>query len=90
MGNLARHFALDPAVTFLNHGSFGACPQVVLDAQRELRTRLESEPVLFMARQWEGLVDEVRAVLGTFLGASADDGQDVGRSVRHVAVMITL
>ena len=73
MENFARHFELDPAVTFLNHGSFGACPRVVLEAQRELRARLESEPVLFMGRQWEGLMDGVRAVLGAFLGAAPDD-----------------
>lgn len=73
MGDFARHFALDPAVAFLNHGSFGACPRVVLDAQRELRARLESEPVLFMAREWEGRMDEVRAALGAFLGAAPDD-----------------
>jgi len=69
----ARHFALDPAVTYLNHGAFGACPQPVLDAQRDLRARLESEPVLFIGRQWEGLMDAVRATLGTFLGADPDD-----------------
>ena len=73
METFARHFVLDPAVTFLNHGSFGACPRVVLDAQREWRARLESEPVLFLGRQWEGLVDEVRAALGAFVGASPDD-----------------
>ena len=73
MGTFARHFALDPAVTFLNHGSFGACPHVVLEAQNELRARLESEPVLFMGRQWEGLADEARAALGAFVGARPDD-----------------
>ena len=73
MENFARHFELDPAVTFLNHGSFGACPQVVLEAQRELRARLENEPVLFMGRQWEGMMDGVRAALGSFLGAGPDD-----------------
>ena len=36
----ARHWDLDPAVTFLNHGSFGACPREVLAAQAEWRQRL--------------------------------------------------
>ena len=32
---------LDPKITFLNHGSFGACPRTVLKFQHELRARLE-------------------------------------------------
>ena len=64
---------LDPAVTFLNHGSFGACPRVVLDAQARLRERLEREPVLFLSRELEGRLDAARAALGAFVGADPDD-----------------
>ena len=64
---------LDPDVTFLNHGSFGACPRAVLDAQSRLRERLESEPVRFLDRDLEGLLDEARSALGAFVGAAPDD-----------------
>ncbi|MGC8634785.1 MAG: aminotransferase class V-fold PLP-dependent enzyme [Candidatus Limnocylindrales bacterium] len=64
---------LDPAVTFLNHGSFGACPRVVLDAQRRWRERLETEPVRFLALDLERLLGEARGRLAVFLGARPDD-----------------
>jgi isopenicillin-N epimerase len=69
----AAHWTLDPEVVFLNHGSFGACPRPVLEAQAALRARLEREPVDFMAREWEARMDEARAALAAFVGASADD-----------------
>jgi isopenicillin-N epimerase len=60
---------LDPNVVFLNHGSFGACPIPVLEAQARWRERLETEPVAFLGRELEGRLDEARSTLGTFIGA---------------------
>src|SRR5262245_1833071 len=71
--DLRRLWPLDPAVTFLNHGSYGACPRAVLEAQSRLRERLESEPVRFLSRELERLLDAARADLGAFLGADGDD-----------------
>ena len=64
---------LDPEVIFLNHGSFGACPRAVLEAQARFRDRLEAEPVRFLSRDLEGLLDAARAALGAFVGAAGDD-----------------
>lgn len=64
---------LDPTVTFLNHGSFGACPIKVLEAQQKLRSRLEHEPVRFFEREFEQLLDESREELARFVGADAED-----------------
>lgn len=69
----AADWALDPAITFLNHGSFGACPRPVLEAQQVFRDRLEAQPVQFLARDLPGLLAGARQDLGAFVGADPDD-----------------
>lgn len=64
---------LDEAVTYLNHGSFGACPRAVLEAQSALRERMEREPVRFFASEFEGMLDRARRSLAEFVGARAED-----------------
>ena len=66
-------WTLDPAVDFLNHGSFGACPRPVQDVQQRLREELEAEPVRFLSRELEGRLAGARATLGAFVGADPDD-----------------
>ncbi len=72
-GPLAAHWTLDPGVTFLNHGSFGACPRAVLEAQSVWRARLEAQPVRFFVRDLERHLDEARAALAAFVGAESED-----------------
>lgn len=69
----AALWTLDPRVTYLNHGAFGACPRPVLEFQQELRARLERQPVQFMQRDLEGLLDEARAAVAAFVGAVPAD-----------------
>ncbi len=71
--SLRGHWALDPAVNFLNHGSFGACPRVVLEAQSEIRARLEREPVRFFIHEYEALQGEARAAVAALIGADEAD-----------------
>jgi isopenicillin-N epimerase len=70
---LAAHWTLDPNVVYLNHGSFGACPRVVLELQSRLRARLEAEPVRFFLHGLEKMYDEALAALGAFVGADPAD-----------------
>ena len=66
-------YLLDPAVTFLNHGSYGACPVPVFERYQELQRELERQPVEFLARRFDVLVAEARAALAAFVGARPDD-----------------
>src|SRR5918999_2181041 len=70
---LRRHWVLDPAASFLNHGSFGACPTAVLAEQSRLRAQMESDPVRFLARDLWRRLDEALAQLGAFVGADPAD-----------------
>jgi len=70
---LKELFPLDPKVVFLNHGSFGSCPLAVLEFQRTLRDRLERQPIQFLVRDLEPLLDAARGALAQFVGARADD-----------------
>ena len=69
----AAAWALDPTVTMLNHGSFGACPRAVLDRQRELRCQMEAQPVQFLVRRMPELLDASRQRLARAIGADPQD-----------------
>ena len=66
-------FLLDPGVTYLNHGSYGACPAPVFARYQELQRELERNPVEFLARRFDELTAGSRAALAAFLGARPDD-----------------
>ena len=68
-------WGLNPEVDFLNHGSFGATPTRVLEAQRLWTLRLESDPIEFLAPERSLLprIDAVRDVVSGLVNAPAQD-----------------
>ncbi|MEV4496882.1 aminotransferase class V-fold PLP-dependent enzyme [Micromonospora arborensis] len=81
-------FSLDPAVSHLNHGSFGAVPIGVQRAQQRLRDEMEANPLRFFT---QGLVDRIahtRRHLAGFLGAEPDGSALVGNTTTGVAVVL--
>ena len=60
---------LDPAVSHLNHGSFGAAPAPALEAQQRWRDLLESNPTRFMLEHYQPALDRARERLAEFVGA---------------------
>ncbi|MFN9545231.1 MAG: aminotransferase class V-fold PLP-dependent enzyme [Alphaproteobacteria bacterium] len=68
---------LAPEGVFLNHGSFGACPKAVLDAQTRWRETMERQPDVFFRRTTSALnpdngLRQAAARLGQFIGARGD------------------
>ena len=64
---------LDPGVTYLNHGAYGACPRPVFDRYQAWQRELERQPTDFLHRRLPGLLADVRAALGGFVGARPED-----------------
>ena len=69
---LSKHWILDSNITFLNHGSFGACPKLILDEQTKLRRSLESDPVTFMESTVRELWAESLVRLSKFINADSE------------------
>lgn len=66
--DLAAHFRLDPGTVHLNHGSFGACPTPVIEAQAGHRDRMEADGVRFFVHDFWGLLDRARDALAPVVG----------------------
>jgi isopenicillin-N epimerase len=73
MPSLKDIFLLNSDVVFLNHGSYGATPRPVFEAYQQWQLRLESQPVLFLGREFNQLIYDARHALGEYLHADADD-----------------
>jgi isopenicillin-N epimerase len=73
MNNLRKYFLIDPGITFLNHGSFGATPKPVLREYQRWQKEMEKQPVEFLGRRFPALMAASRRVLGAYLGTHADN-----------------
>lgn len=73
MNSLRSLFYLEPEITFLNHGSFGATPKPVLAEYQAWQRRLEAQPVRFLAREYRENFRAARQILGEYLGAEPEN-----------------
>jgi isopenicillin-N epimerase len=80
---------LEAGVTFLNHGSFGACPKPVLAAQNAIRERLERAPVRFMLDELEAELDRVRGDLARRFNGDAEGFAFVPNATTGVATVFS-
>jgi isopenicillin-N epimerase len=73
IASVGAEFLLRPDITFLNHGSFGACPRPVFAEYQRWQRTLEEQPVEFLGRRIDGLLAEAREPLGKYLGTAPDN-----------------
>lgn len=66
-------FLIRDGVTFLNHGSFGACPRSVFERYQWWQREAEGQPVEFYGRRAPELLRHARHLLGSLLNAEGDD-----------------
>src|SRR4051812_40380657 len=71
--SLKSEFLLDPKITFLNFGSFGACPRPVFTNYQKWQLELETEPVQFITVNGLKYLRQSRAALGAYINCEAND-----------------
>jgi isopenicillin-N epimerase len=73
MDSIKDQFLLDPSITYLNHGSFGACPRPIFENYQYWQRALEFEPVQFITKiSPEALLNSKKA-LAKYIGCNHED-----------------
>ncbi len=70
---MKSQFLLDPKITYLNHGSFGACPKVIFADYQKWQLELEREPVQFIVKNAHSYLKASKVALGTYLNCDPKD-----------------
>ncbi len=73
MTNYKELFLLDPSISFLNFGSFGACPKPIFDEYQSLQRELEYQPVQFIVKTGMEKLKAARKALADFVNCDMDD-----------------
>ena len=69
MKSIKNFFYLKKGITYLNHGSFGACPKVIFKDYQKWQVKLETQPVKFLTDELYIALRNSRESLSAFLGA---------------------
>ena len=73
MNENKNQFLLEKDITYLNHGSFGACSKVVFQDYQNWQVRLEKQPVQFLTEELYSALKKSRESLSLFLGCDQDE-----------------
>jgi len=70
---MKSQFLLDKNITFLNHGSFGACPKPIFKEYQRFQLELETELVYFIQKKAAGYLKTARERLSKYVGCNSVD-----------------
>ncbi|HEY6142259.1 MAG TPA: aminotransferase class V-fold PLP-dependent enzyme [Flavobacterium sp.] len=70
---MKSQFLLNPTITFLNHGSFGACPKPIFEEYQSFQLELENEPVYFIQKKSAEYLKLAKESLAKYIGCNAND-----------------
>ena len=71
--NFKKLFLLDNNVTYLNHGSFGACPKVTMEQYFKIQKNLEKQPIDFLANNIDYELKKAREALSSYVDCESDN-----------------
>ncbi|GGM80247.1 aminotransferase class V [Terrabacter tumescens] len=86
--DIAELFELDPDLTHLNHGAFGAVPRSVREAQDRARTRIEQAPMRAFRDELPSALATARESAADFIGVPADGVALVRNVTEAVGVVL--
>jgi len=70
---LKNLFLLSPNITFLNHGSFGACPKFIFKDYQKWQLLLEQEPVQFITKTGVAYLEKSKEALAKYINCNKQD-----------------
>ncbi|MBT5226051.1 MAG: aminotransferase class V-fold PLP-dependent enzyme [Candidatus Marinimicrobia bacterium] len=73
MNGMKDWFLLDPDITFLNHGSYGACSKPVFKEYQDWQKKLEDQPVQFMTNQVYSAMEKSRESMSQFVECDEEE-----------------
>ena len=86
--DIAEQFELDPDLTHLNHGAFGAVPRAVREAQDRARARIERAPMRAFRDDLPVVLADARSRAAAFLGLTAGSTALVRNVTEAVGVVL--
>ncbi|TRX42288.1 aminotransferase class V-fold PLP-dependent enzyme [Flavobacterium restrictum] len=70
---MKSQFLLDPEITYLNHGAFGACPKPIFQNYQFWQMELEKNPTQFIQKKAAGYLNISKEALSKYVGCNPED-----------------